>query len=186
MNNKNVNDMLELRARLKRKMPHFIRQDFQIKKLKTKWIKAKGIHSKMRRKMAGHIAMPHPGFGSPKIVRGLNSEGLKEIMVNNVDELARVTQGYCAVISKTVGLKKKIGIIKKAVEMKIKISNVKDAELFIKSSDDALKKRKEEKKSRKENKSKQKEHAKKDAEQKKISKEEEKELKKKILEKGVK
>lgn len=183
-----LQDMLDLRKRLKKKKPHFLRQDFQIKKLKTKWIKAKGIHSKMRRKMAGHIAMPHPGFGSPRLARGLNAQGLKEIIVLNLNDLEKVSVGCCAVIGGNVGLKKKFEIARKAGEMKIKVSNISND--FIKNVEDMIKKKNEEKKARKEKKI----LSKKEIEDKRKAKEnedkiekgkqeEEKEMKKKVLEK---
>ena len=106
----NFEEMLKLRKKIKKKKPIFIRQDFQVKKLKKKWIKAKGIHSKMRRKMAGHILMPNPGFGSPRAVRGLNKDGLLDVIVSNVNDLAKVKSGCCAVISRGVGMKKRIEI----------------------------------------------------------------------------
>jgi|SRR3989344_1992785 len=183
-----LQDMLDLRRRLKKKKPHFLRQDFQIKKLKTKWIKAKGIHSKMRRKMAGHIAMPHPGFGSPRIARGLNAQGLKEIIVLNSNDLDKVGTGCCAIIGGNVGLRKRVEIARKASEMKIKLGNISDD--FIKNVEEMIKKRNEEKKVKKEKKI----SSKKETEDKskakenedrieKEKKEEEKEIKKKVLEK---
>ncbi|MBS3108601.1 50S ribosomal protein L32e [Candidatus Woesearchaeota archaeon] len=175
---KDFKKMLELRSIIKKKKPVFLRQDFQIKKLKKKWIRAKGIHSKIRQSMAGHISMPNPGFGSPKIVRGLNHNGLREVLVHNVNDLLNVKEGCCAVIGKTVGMKKRLDIAKKAVELKINISNVENPNEFVKNAEDSIKKKKENTKKGKPDKK----IAEKKTEEKKQTKEEEKELKKKVLE----
>ena len=46
-----IQRLLELRKRIKRKKPEFIRQDAHKKKsLESKWRKPKGLHSKMREK----------------------------------------------------------------------------------------------------------------------------------------
>ena len=196
MNDKNTNTniasdkasrMLELRRIIKKKKPVFLRQDFQIKKLQTKWRKAKGIHSKMRRKMAGHILMPNPCFGSPKAVRGLNANGRRDILVNNVNDIANVKNGCCAVIASGVGLRKKLDIAKKAAASGIAVSNLTDVNAFIKNTEEMMKKKKDGKKKTKEQITAQKadEASKAKKDQEKTAEEkarEEKELKRKTLE----
>ncbi|MBS3095242.1 50S ribosomal protein L32e [Candidatus Woesearchaeota archaeon] len=183
MNIGDTKTMLELRAKIKGKKPNFLRQDFQIKKLKKTWRKAKGIHSKMRRKMAGHILMPNPGFGSPRIVKGMNSDGLREIIVYNAKDLENVKDGYCAVISRNVGMRKRIMIASKAKGLGMKIANISEIDGFLSNAENEMKKRREKKKGRSEKKPAARDVEKKEAEEKKQTKENEKEMKKKVLEK---
>jgi large subunit ribosomal protein L32e len=162
--------MLNLRKQIKRRKPCFIRQDAQkIKEIEPKWRKPKGIHSKMRRKLRGHRKSPSPGYGSPKAVRGIDNSGLKPVRVSSTKDLDKIDPKKQGVIlSATVGLRKKIEIIKKTIDKKIKILNLKDPARFLKDTEENMKKRKEAKESKeKEKEKKVKEKEKKSAEKKK-------------------
>ena len=43
-----LKEELELRKKIKSKKPDFIRQDFHKKRLKKKWKRPRGLHSKVR------------------------------------------------------------------------------------------------------------------------------------------
>jgi large subunit ribosomal protein L32e len=120
-------EMLKVRKRIKRKKPKFKRQEwFRKKALGKKWRKPRGIHSKLRRHEKAKGSLPNPGYGSPSSVRGLNREGYREIIVRNVKDLEKVNpKEDVAVISKTVGRKKKFEILENAKKMNIKVSNYK-------------------------------------------------------------
>jgi large subunit ribosomal protein L32e len=122
--------LLEVRNTLKSKKPKFKRvQSNQFAKLRNKadsWRKPKGMGNKVRRQRRGQAAMPKVGYGSPKEVRGLNREGLREVLVYNVSDLDKVNKKEeIVVIGSTVGSRKRSEIIKKAEELKLKIANVK-------------------------------------------------------------
>lgn len=165
---------LELRNKLKKKKPVFLKQDAHKKaKLAKNWRQPKGRHSKMRLKLASYRKQPSAGYSSPKTVRGLNALGLKEVKVESLKDLENIKKDEGVVIGKTVGQKKKVEILKRIQEMKnITVINIKNIEEFIKESEKKLKSKKEESKEREEEKKKSKEEALKRAEEKK--KEEEK------------
>ena len=165
-------ELLELRKQIKRKKPDFIRQCHTKKtRLTAKWRKPKGIHSKMREKRKGHRKSPSPGYGSPKKVKGLHVLGLKSVRIISNKDLGNIDANNEGIIlSATLGLRKKIEIIKKAVEKKIKILNIKDPEQFLKSVEKQMKKKKE----TKEAKTKEKEKKKKEKEKKITAKKKEK------------
>ncbi len=168
-----MKELLEIRRKLKKKKPTFLRQDaHRVKKLKKKWRQPKGIHSKMRYKLRSYRKQPSIGYSSPREVRGLDSKGRREIKIENVRDLDKVKVNEVIVIGATVGTKKKIEILRKAQEKKLNVKNVKDIEGFIKSVEEKLKKKKEDSKEKEEEKKKSKEEALKKAEEKK--KEEEK------------
>ncbi len=142
---------LDIRNKMKKKKPDFIRQDTHKKKrLAKNWRKPRGIDSKLRLQLKGKGKLVKVGYKSPKSVRGLNREGLKEVLICNVADLKKIEEGMIGVISATVGTKKKIGIIKKATEDKIKLSNY--TEQFIKKKKKKQKQRKEEEKQKEEKK----------------------------------
>jgi len=116
---------LKLRLKIKRKKPDFIRKRGGIlKRLGIKWRKPKGLHSQLRRhkKEAGH--MPRAGYGSPRTVRGLHPSGFEEVLIFNVKDLEKINSRKQACrIASGVGKKKRIEIMKKTEDMKIKVLN---------------------------------------------------------------
>lgn len=174
---KDVKKALELRNELKKNKPVFLKQDAHKKaKLKKNWRQPKGRHSKMRLKLRSYRKQPSQGYSSPRIVRGLNPQGIKEVHVYNIEDLNKLKKGKGAIIGKTVGLKKKIDILKKIQELKLTILNVKDITKFLKEAEERISAKKKESEKKEEDKKKSKEEALKKAEEKK--KEEEKKTEK--------
>jgi large subunit ribosomal protein L32e len=167
---KEVKELLKIRKELKKKKPDFMRQDAHKKKrLKTSWRRSRGSQSKMRLELKGYRRNIEIGWGSPKAVYGLSKEGLKKVIVNNVNDLKKIdSKKEGAVISGSVGLRKKLEIVKEAETLKIKILNIKDPQKFIKDSEESRAKEKQEKEER------QKEKEKKKTDKKKEKKKEEK------------
>ncbi len=118
-------DLLELRNRMKRKKPHFVRQDFHKKRLKKKWLKPSGLHSKVVLKKAGHPKPVSTGYGSPKSIRWLSKEGLKVRIIHNKNELDKVNkEKEGIIISKNVSKKNKVLLLQKTKEKGIKVLNL--------------------------------------------------------------
>ena len=130
-----MTEKLKIRSNVKKRKPNYKRvQGHQFKKLsKLKWRRPKGKGNKVRRQRRGKSLMLQVGFKSPKEVRGLNKEGLREILVSNVSDLAQITKGCVAVISSGVGRRKKIEILNEVKKKNIKIAYIKDVELLIKN-----------------------------------------------------
>ena len=87
------------------------------------WRRAKGRHSKIRKKRRGYPVMPTVGYKASRSQYGKVS-GLYPILINNTQDLSKIGKNSAAIISSKVGAKKKPDIIKKAEEMKIKILNL--------------------------------------------------------------
>ena len=147
---KNTERLLSLRRHLKERKPNFIRQDVVRKKtLKIKWRRPKGMHSKVRLHQRGNLKLVTKGYKSPQEVRGMLRTGLFPVLVHNVKELVEInTKTQSAVIGSTVGLKLKLEIVKKAIELKINLENVKHPSEFLKEKTDALKNKKLQKESK--------------------------------------
>jgi len=180
-------DMLKLRKKIKSRKPNFLRQDsHKQKEVKKNWRKPKGIQSKMRLHKKGYRKSVAIGYGSPRKVYGLHSSGLKQTLIDSVKELDKINKEVEGIIiSRTVGLKKKIVIVKKAKEKGIKILNIKNPDNFIKQTEERFAKKKEVKKVKQEEKAKKKKETEEKAKEKeeklaeKVSEEEKKEQDKK-------
>jgi len=187
---KDSKELLELRNEMKSKKPNFLRQDaHKIKGLKKKWIKPKGVHSKMRLKLRSYRKQVSIGYSSPKDVKYLNREGFKEVLVNNLNDLTKIKDNEIVLLSSKLGLKKKIEILKKIKELGFKISNLKNADTFVSNIENLLKEKKKKREEVKAKKEVKKEEEKKEVkaiegeEVKEKKEKEEKEAKRKVLEK---
>lgn len=185
-----MTNLLELRRKIKKKTPHFVRQEgFKRKRLaRSGWRAPKGVSSKMRTKIDGKRKLPVIGYSSPREVRGLTRDGFKPVLVHSLNELDNIKKDEIIIIGGTVGLKKKLQILEKIKQSKLKVANVKNIEEFIKKSKEDLAAKKKEKEEVKKKKEKKKEKPKKKEEKKETEEEKEKrekEEKRKILEKGV-
>lgn len=142
-----VQKLLEIRNN--RNKPSFTRQEYPArKKLDKVWRKPKGIHSKMRDKKRGKKVQPTVGWKAPRIVRGLTRDGLVPVMINNLKDIVNLKQTDLAVISSKIGMRKKIEILKKLKEKKVKVLDTKDVEKAISSLKEKLQVRKKEKQER--------------------------------------
>ncbi len=168
---------------MKRKKPKFIRTDAVKKRLKKRWVRARGLHSKIRLKKAGHQKKVSNGYGSPKKVRGLSRDGLIQVIVFNENELGAVNkEKEGIIIAKNVGTKKKVSLLKKAKEKGIKVLNL-NIDEYLKKKEEEIKKRLQKKRKKEEEKEKKKEkkkdEKKKEELEEKLSDEEKKEKEKK-------
>ncbi len=172
-------------TKIKKRKLKFSRQDsHKKKKLGKKWRKPKGLHSKMRLQKKGYKRSVKVGYETPKNMRGL-SKGLEKVLVNNINDLKNInkkTQGI--IISASVGIKKKIEIIKEAEKQKIEILNIKSPKEHIKKIEERLAEKKKEKEVKIKEKEEKKKLAKKEKKlekkvEKELSEEEQKELAKK-------
>jgi len=116
---------LMLRARLKSKKPKFRRQEsWRYKRVSQVWRRPDGIDSKMRIKRRGWPKSVEIGYRGPRKVRGLHPSGYEEILVRNVDDLAKVDPKTQAIrIAHTVGGKKRAEISLRAGERHLYILN---------------------------------------------------------------
>lgn len=122
-------ELLAVRKQVKSRKPTFKRvQSNQFAKLRNdqKWRRPKGMGNKDRRNRRGHIGMLKVGYGSPKTIRGTNKNGFKEVLVSKVADLDSInSKEQIAVISSTVGTRKRADIQKAADSKKITIGNAK-------------------------------------------------------------
>ena len=127
-----LSEKLATRATIKKRKPTFIRRHaiVQFSKLKkSNWRSPKGMGNKQRRGRKGQPIKPTCGFGSPKEVKGMNKNGLFEVIVNNVSDLEKIdVKANTVVIGSTVGGRKKLEILNVVKTKKFAVSNIKDVD----------------------------------------------------------
>lgn len=145
-------ELLELRKNIKNKKPAFLRRNNKIKqRLSKNWRKPKGLHNKMRLNKKGYAKPLRHGYGSPKEVKDLDYKtGLMPVIIHNKNELLALTKEQGAIISSTVGAKKKLELIKVAEEKNIKVlQNIEKIKIGIEKKQERKKKVKKEVQERK-------------------------------------
>lgn len=108
---------------MKKKKPKWKRQQHYLKRLKDRWRKSRGTHSKMRKKIKGRPKMPNIGYKKPEEVRGLHPSGYFPVLVHNTRDLERVNPEKEAALIGKIGKKKRQKVIEKAKEMGVKVLN---------------------------------------------------------------
>lgn len=136
--------LLDERKRLKKRTPKFIRVDaHKRKRLKKVWRRPKGRHTKMREQKRGARKRVEPGFRAPAAVRGLSRSGHEPVMVNTPADIEGIdSRTQAALLSATLGVRKKVEAVNAAVKKNIMILNMKEPEAFL----DNVRKRFEKKK----------------------------------------
>ena len=125
--------LIEIKNQLKKARPKFVREEaHRRKRLSKSWRKPKGFHSKMRLRKAGKPKRVAIGYRAPKETRGLNKFDSYSIKVSNLMDLGKVKSTDFVLLDSKLGAKKKILIIKKAIELKLRIINLKDAAAYVK------------------------------------------------------
>ncbi|MGQ0772752.1 MAG: 50S ribosomal protein L32e [Nitrososphaerota archaeon] len=119
-------EKLALRQKIAERRPDFVRQEsWRYKRVGLAWRKPKGIDNHQRRqKFRGRPGLVKVGYGGPKLVRGLHPSGFTDNLVHNVLELQGLNPKTDGIrIAHGVGTKKRLDIVKKAMEQKFKIFN---------------------------------------------------------------
>jgi len=176
---------------MKRKNPVFIRQDApNLPKLKIKWRKPKGRHSKMRLSLIGHRPRVKIGYKNENSLR-YTRNGLKLTHISNMNELLKINpKEEMIIIASTMGLKKRKEIFAKAKELNVKILHIKDPDTYVKKKQEKMSKLKQERtermnKQQEQEKKKEKQKQKEQVKDEESKKKEEQKEKKKVLEKGL-
>ncbi|MCB9358580.1 hypothetical protein H6503_01490 [Candidatus Woesearchaeota archaeon] len=89
----------------------------KLKKLARKWRKPRGLHNKVRLSHKGYTKLVKVGYGT--------AGKIQPLVVKNLTDIAALKAGTEIVVSSSLGQKKRLELIKKAEELKLKIINIK-------------------------------------------------------------
>src|SRR3990167_7102163 len=86
--------LLSIRNKAKKRKPGFVVKESKYQAgVKARWRYPRGLHSPVRQRFGGRPALPRPGYGSPRSIRGLHSSGLAKVLVSTEAELLTVEAG---------------------------------------------------------------------------------------------
>lgn len=122
----NANPLLTLRTEYIKK-PAFNRyHSDRYMRLKQSWRKPRGLDNRMRKKHKGCPALPGKRYKKPAVIRHILPNGLREVVVRNVEDLKALTclnRRYCATIAKPVSARTRIAIVNEARMLGICVTN---------------------------------------------------------------
>lgn len=148
-----VDDLINLRNKMKKKKPDFNKQSSHKKKrLAKKWRKPRGSDSKIKRCYKGYPRKVKVGFKGPVEVRGLSREGQNIVLIKCIDDLKGLNKDKDIVCLSNFGQKKKIEIVKECLNLGLKIMSLKNPSRFLSGVEEDLKNKKEERKKKQEEK----------------------------------
>lgn len=90
------------------------------------WRKPKGIDNPMRLELKGSSLKVKVGYGSLNDIKGLHPSGLKPVIVRNKKELEKLSNlknEVIVILSSTLGLKKRLELLRRAQELGLKVAN---------------------------------------------------------------
>ena len=119
--------LLKIRNKMNLYRPRFIRMNsWYLKRLEDVWRSPnRSLDNKIRLEKKGYPAKVKVGYRGPKAGRGMHPAGFREVLVYNASQLEGLDPSKYAIrISSTVGRRKRGEIIKKAMELGLRILNL--------------------------------------------------------------
>ncbi|KAI5690611.1 Ribosomal protein L32 [Leishmania braziliensis] len=112
---------------VKKRTKRFTRHRFELfPQLSSSWRKPRGEDSPVRRRYKGQKPMPNKGYGSDRATKYITPSGFRNFPINNVEDLHMLVmqnRKYAGVISHTIGACKRKAIVRKAMELDVRLTN---------------------------------------------------------------
>ncbi len=112
---------------------------WRYKRVPESWRRAHGIDSGFRRKMRGYPDILGIGYGTNKQTRHVLPNGFRKFLVRKVEDLELLlmnNRSFCGEIAKTLSLRNKDAIVRRAQELNVKLTNGKGRLLSKEKKDD--------------------------------------------------
>ena len=125
----NIQRLLLARKAQKKHKPIFLAQDSHKKKrIRKRWVRPRGIHSKIRHRKAGYRLPVRIGYRTAALVRFREfRSGKLPVVVSHERDLTPLdTEQHAVVIAAGVGLRKRSALVRTVHEKGFVIINVKD------------------------------------------------------------
>jgi large subunit ribosomal protein L32e len=119
---------MRIRVLMERREPRWMSMDgwrFLRVAHRESWRRPKGNDNKIRLEIKGYPKRVKIGYGKPRLVRNLHPTGFKLVIVHRPEDVDKVDPTKEAiVIGRTVGLRKRIEIVRRAIEKGVRVINV--------------------------------------------------------------
>jgi len=119
--------LIEKKLKFKSRKPEFLRWlwwKFAKFQNKLKWKRPRGKDNKVRLKLKGYPPMASPGYGTPSTLRFLHPSGLLPVTISSVKDLEHLDPNkHIIYISSSIGLRKRLELIRLAKEKGFKVAN---------------------------------------------------------------
>jgi len=120
--------LMRVRVLMERREPRWMRMDewrFLRVAHRESWRRPKGNDNKIRLEIKGYPKRVKVGYGKPRLVRNLHPTGFKLVTVHRPEDVDKVDPTKEAiVIGRTVGLRKRVEIVRRAIERGVRVINV--------------------------------------------------------------
>ena len=120
--------LMRVRVLMERREPRWMSMDewrFLRVVHRESWRRPKGDDNKIRLEIKGYPKRVKVGYGKPRLVRNLHPTGFKLVIVHRPEDVDKVDPTKEAiVIGRTVGLRKRIEIVRRAIERGVRVINV--------------------------------------------------------------
>jgi len=120
--------LMRIRVLMERREPRWMRMDewrFLRIAHRESWRRPKGNDNKIRLEIKGYPKRVKVGYGKPRLVRNLHPTGFKLVIVHRPEDVDKVDPTKEAiVIGRTVGLRKRVEIVRRAIERGVRVINV--------------------------------------------------------------
>ncbi len=122
----NIKRLLRVRRIKQQQRPHFRKwETWRWGRIPSHWRFPHGIDNKTIRKWKCGSRTPIVGYRGPRLVRGMHPCGLREMVVNNANEIETLDPKlHCVKIGRRVGARKRISLIEKLRANEFKILNI--------------------------------------------------------------
>ncbi len=120
--------LMRIRVLMERREPRWMSMDewrFLRVAHRESWRRPKGNDNKIRLEIKGYPKRVKVGYGKPRLVRNLHPTGFKLVIVHRPEDVDKVDPTKEAiVIGRTVGLRKRVEIVRRAIERGVRVINV--------------------------------------------------------------
>jgi len=120
--------LMRIRVLMERREPRWMSMDewrFLRVAHRESWRRPKGNDNKIRLEIKGYPKRVKVGYGKPRLVRNLHPTGFKLVIVHRPEDVDKVDPTREAiVIGRTVGLRKRVEIVRRAIERGVRVINV--------------------------------------------------------------
>ena len=120
--------LMRVRVLMERREPRWMSMDewrFLRVAHRESWRRPKGDDNKIRLEIKGYPKRVKVGYGKPRLVRNLHPTGFKLVIVHRPEDVDKVDPTKEAiVIGRTVGLRKRVEIVRRAIERGVRVINV--------------------------------------------------------------